>query len=227
MVVALKHGIVMSTYKYRFNLETIRDSFLEVKKHFKKINNQLTLKRDDFTSEVMDNMLCAYSFVNDMLDKQITPFGQDKNEKLLELNHIVLCGKEWKSNEDYLDHIRSTSERFSFFLDPIKKWHKKNENDHILKRSAVTYVSIVSNPQLFFEGNHRTGSIIASWLLISRELPPFVLNRNNAVAYFEPSYQIKFTSKNRYSGKIKLQKYHKVFNDFLEEHSSKEYYYKV
>lgn len=215
----------MSKIKHRFNLETIYDSFKKVKKQFSKINNQLTLKRDDFSTEIMENMLEAYRFVNVMLDEKIVPFGSDVNEKLLELNHIVLCGKEWDSNEEYLDHIKAASERFNYFLDPLKKWHKKKKGEKVLKRSAVTYVSIVSNPQLFFEGNHRTGSIIASWLMMSAGLPPFVLNVDNAIAYFEPSYEIKFTSKNRYSGKIKLQKYHKVFTDFLGEHSKEDYYH--
>jgi Fic family protein len=46
---------------------------------------------------------------------------------------------------------------------------------------------VLSEPQLFIEGNHRTGALIMSWLLAREGKPPFVLSVDNAKAYFDPS----------------------------------------
>jgi hypothetical protein len=47
--------------------------------------------------------------------------------------------------------------------------------DHPYKLAAEAYLSIVGQPQLFTEGNHRTGSLIASWINLHAGYPPFVL----------------------------------------------------
>jgi hypothetical protein len=46
---------------------------------------------------------------------------------------------------------------------------------------------VLSYPQLYQEGNHRTGAPIASGILLQSGCPPFVLTRKNAIAYFNPS----------------------------------------
>jgi hypothetical protein len=85
-------------------------------------------------------------------------------------------------------------------------------------------VSIVGQPQLFIEGNHRTGSLIASWINLWAGYPPFVLSEDNAVDYFAPSAAIKqFANKSTWRGRSQLPKYHKSFRAFWEKHVEEKY----
>ena len=79
---------------------------------------------------------------------------------------------------------------------------------------------MLSNPQPYQEGNHRTGSLIASGILLQNGCPSFVLTRQNAIAYFNPSSDIKFTDKRTIRGKLRLPKYRRQFRDFLQQNVS-------
>jgi hypothetical protein len=84
-------------------------------------------------------------------------------------------------------------------------------------------VGVLSQPQLYQEGNHRTGSLIASAVLLENGCPPFVLTRQNAVAYFNPSSEIKFTDKRTVRGKVRLPKYQRDFRSFLQQNVNEGY----
>jgi hypothetical protein len=88
------------------------------------------------------------------------------------------------------------------------------------KVAAQVYVGVLSYPQLYQEGNHRTGSLIASGILLQSGCPPFVLTRRNAIAYFNPSADIKFTNKRTVRGVLRLPKYRRQFRDFLRHNVS-------
>ncbi len=96
--------------------------------------------------------------------------------------------------------------------------------DHPLKIAAEIYVSILGYPQLYIEGNHRTGSLIADWITVYHGFPPFVLSVDNAIAYFAPSAEIKsFADKSTWRGIARLPKYRKAFLTFWEQHIDDHY----
>jgi len=54
--------------------------------------------------------------------------------------------------------------------------------------------------------------------------PPFILSRENAIAYFAPSAEIKyFADKSTWRGRFKLPKYRKSFRKFWEENINWQY----
>ena len=55
---------------------------------------------------------------------------------------------------------------------------------------------MLSTPQLFIEGNHRTGVLVMSHILMSAGRPPVVLSVANARACFEASTALRNTHKN-------------------------------
>ena len=138
-------------------------------------------------------------------------------EQMLELNHIVLCGRDPLVRMEFAKHIQETERRFFKQIKPVQRWYKKNKKESVYKVASQIYVSVLSQPQMFFEGNHRTGSLIASYFLLMKGMDPFVLNRDNAVAYFEPSTQIKFRNKETIKGRLHLPQYRSRFRDFLKE----------
>jgi hypothetical protein len=95
---------------------------------------------------------------------------------------------------------------------------------NIRSSAAETHVSVFGYPQLFIEDNHRTGSLIASWINLDAGFPPFVLSVDNAIAYFAPSAGVKrFADKSTWRGKARLPKYRKSFREFWEHHVEAKY----
>ena len=62
---------------------------------------------------------------------------------------------------------------------------------------------------------------MASAILLQNGCPPFVLTRQNAIAYFNPSSEIKFTDKRTIRGKLRLPKYQREFREFLQRNVNK------
>jgi hypothetical protein len=204
----------------RLRLERIEQDLNDVQRHFSSINAALKLRRDDFTDVVRRNMLAAYEFLDAIVHDGLDLFSDQGVEALLQLNHLVLLGRGYDSRA-FAQHISATRERFfaNFrqYVRPIRRWYRKHETENPFKVAAQVYVGVLSQPQLYQEGNHRTGSLIASAVLLQSGCPPFVLTRKNAIAYFNPSSEIKFTDKRTIRGKLRLPKYRRQFRDFLQQ----------
>ena len=203
----------------RLNLRQIADALLDVQQHFPGINAILKCRRDDFTDTVKENLLAGYEFVDSVVAENLDFFSNQGLEALLQLNHLVLLGRKYDARV-FRDHISVTRQRFfeNFYqyVRPIQRWYRKHETENPYKIAAEVYVGVLSQPQLYQEGNHRTGALIASGILLQNGCPPFVLTRQNAVAYFDPSSEIKFTDKRTMHGKLRLPKYRREFRDFLQ-----------
>ncbi len=198
----------------------------EVQRYFPEINAVLDCRRDDFTDTVRQNMLTAYQFLDAAVDHGLDLFSNEGLEALLELNHLVLLGRGYDRRE-FGRHISVTRrqffDNFRQYVKPIRRWYREHETDNPYKVASQVYVGVLSQPQLYQEGNHRTGSLIASGILLQNGCPPFVLTRQNAVAYFNPSSEIKFTDKRTIRGKLRLPKYQRDFRDFLQQNVNPAY----
>jgi hypothetical protein len=207
----------------RLRLGRIDEELRDVQGHFSSINAALNLRRDDFTDAVRQNMIAAYGFLDAMVRDDVDLFSEDGVEALLHLNHLVLLGRDYDSKA-FSRHISETRQRFfetfQQYVRPIRRWYRKHETENPYKVASQVYVGVLSQPQLYQEGNHRTGSLIASGILLQSGCPPFVLTRQNAVAYFNPSSEIKFTDKRTIGGKLRLPKYRREFRDFLQQNVS-------
>src|SRR5262249_42489677 len=156
--------------RYRLDLRTIEQSLRDVQREFPKINELLHSRRDSMTDAVLDNMLAGYIFVDKAVADGLDLFTLRHVTALLELNHIVLCGINQQVREEYQAHIEATAQRFhaqeEFNINNILRWYDRHENESSWKRAAGVYVRILSQPQLYIEGNHRTGALIMSYILM-------------------------------------------------------------
>jgi hypothetical protein len=212
--------------RLRLHFGRIEDELRDVQHHFPAINAVLNCRRDDFTDTVRQNMLAAYGFLDAVVDGNVDFFSREGLEALLQLNHLVLLGQGYDLVA-FRRHITATRQQFfknfRTYVKPIRRWYRKHRTENPYKVASQIYVGVLSQPQLFQEGNHRTGSLIASGLLLQNGCPPFVLSRQNAVAYFNPSSEIKFTDKRTIRGKLRLPKYQRDFREFLERNVSLAY----
>ena len=213
--------------QYRLNLEAIEQSLRGVQREFPKINDILRSRRDSMTDEVIANMLAGYTMVDQALASDIDLLTFRHVSYLLEFNHTVLCGLDPRVREDSRKHIEATEQRFygqeEYNIEDILQWYYRHADESPWKRAAGVYVRILSQPQLFFEGNHRTGALVMSYILVRDGRPPFVLSVDNARAYFDPSSLVKDTMKSAVTLLMKLPRLKKRFAHFLEAQANENY----
>jgi prophage maintenance system killer protein len=203
------------------DIDRIETSLRAVQADFDRINASLDVSRDPLEDEIVSNMVAGYRYVNLLLEKNISLLQLKGLRHLLELNHIVLCGTDPYKRIDFHKHIKATTERFykqkGFCINDTIRWAQEHKNDSPWKRAAGVYLMHVSQPQLFIEGNHRTGALLMSSILARNGKPPFVLSVDNAKAYFNPSSLAKKTNKDFLGKYYTLPKIKKKFAQFLED----------
>jgi len=221
----------MKPYSRRLHLENIDSSLTTVEMHWTEIDDELDRRRigrkdTPFDAVVKMRMMSAYSYLDDLLQAQIPPFSPESIEPMLLLNHRVHYGTDRQLLSEYAKARDATAEKFYEYIGPIQHWYEKHRKrgKHPLKLAAEIYVSILGRPQLYIEGNHRTGSLIADWISVYYGFPPFVLSADNALAYFAPSTAIKSSAnKSTLRGQAELPKYRKSFHHFWENHIDNRY----
>jgi hypothetical protein len=214
----------------RLDLCEIDGALLEVERAWPRIDAELQRlhigRKDPFTAVLRNNMLSAYAYLDELLARDIEPFSPTCFDHMLVLNERVHYGTDVALMAEFSTAIASNVEKFNAHIDPIAAWYWRHagHGDHAHKLAAETYVSIVGQPQLFIEGNHRTGSLIASWINLYAGYPPFVLSVEDAVDYFAPSAAIKqFANRSTWRGRRQLPKYRKSFRAFWEHHVDGKY----
>lgn len=213
----------MSSHKqYRLDLDRIEESLREVQRDFEQVNEALLMRREPLTDQIIENLLNGYAYVDQLLEDGVEVFSPSGLDHILELNHIVLCGDDDRVRLEYGSHLLETRRRFAEGIGEIAGWYERKRHKAARRRAAGVYVLSVSQPQLFLEGNHRTGALVASYIMVQEGLPPFVLTPKNAVAYFNPSTLIKYRHKERFLDRqYYLKKYRRVLEEFFESNLDK------
>lgn len=173
------------------NLLAVESSLRQVQKDFAVINQHLSGQRDPLGDEVIANLLAGYAYVDTLVEKGIDVFVMGQHKYLLELNNIVLCGQDQSLRTEFAGLIAATKDRFydepGGGIEDLVEWRARHRDVPVWELAAGLYVRVLSKPQLFIEGNHRTGALVASYVLLRHGKPPFVLTPENAATYFEPS----------------------------------------
>jgi prophage maintenance system killer protein len=175
----------------RLNIDAIRLCLVDTQQNFKKINESLTVKRKPPSDEVIENLVAGYAKIDEYLANGIELFAMGNSHLFLELNHIVLYHSAVISVEENKSQFKATQDHFYDVKDggigTLTEWLALNRSDNIWKKAAGVFTHLLSQPQLFLEGNHRTGSLIMSYLLMRQGHGPFVLSYENAKHFFEPA----------------------------------------
>jgi hypothetical protein len=200
-----------------FDLTSIEAALRGFQQDFHAINARLSLKREELTDEMIGNILCAYRYLNELTAKAVDLFSLAGLHSMLELNHRVLCGEESRKRYEYHGHILETRHKFNRRIRPIRRWILKN-SDRLdpYQIGAGFYCRMLCQPQLFVEGNHRTGNIVLNYILLKQRHELFVVTRETAFEYLELSAAIKFTNMKRWRDNyLKLPSHCDTFEAFL------------
>ncbi len=209
------------------NLEAISESLRRLQERFGEINHELRSPREELSDAVVEQMLSGYRFINACLHEDYYLLAMGHSAEILEVNHRVLCGEDPTVRSQFHDHIARTEKHFYATRDggigDFADYVALHRHEDVWRFAAGIYISILSEPQLFIEGNHRAGSLIMSYALVRGGKPPFVLTVENAKAYFEPSTLIKSSKKKSFSTLIKMPKIRRRFAAFLKDDTKKKY----
>ncbi len=204
------------------DLTGIEATLRAVQQDFDRINATLDTPRDPLSDQVLDNLMAGYEYLNALLATDTNPLVRGNSSHLLQLNNLVLCGTDELVYEDCLPHVKETERRFYDDTNPggvraLMGYLASHKDDNVWKRAAGTYIRILSQPQLFIEGNHRTGSLVMSYVLAKAGKPPFVLSVENAKAYFDPSSLVKDCRKRSFHMLIEVPKLRKRLAALLKD----------
>jgi hypothetical protein len=209
--------------KRRLDLPAIESALRDVQQRFTELSRYFTEPRDPFTDEVLQNVLAGYALIDDYVARDVDLFDLQQVNLMLEINATVLCGSHPAGRAEFAEHLAATEEHFfnntEGGIKDLYNWYCAYRSESVWKRAAGVYVRILSRPQLFIEGNNRTGSLIVSYLLMRAGLPPFVLSLTNAEGYFNPSSVIRNSAKHGVKALYELPKIKKKYAAFLEEQS--------
>ncbi|GAB6091153.1 hypothetical protein [Spirochaeta dissipatitropha] len=208
-----------------FHISHIEEDLKGFQSDFTRINSSLAMRRENITDAMVSQIVEAYRFLNNLLRQNMDLFTPAGLHALLEMNHIVLCGVDPIARTQYYQHLQETRNSFLQRIKPIKEWVlKKRDNGNPHKIASGFYTRMLSQPQLFLEGNHRTGNILLNYLLVSSNALPFVVSVDTARLYLDLSGDIKFTNKeNSLDSTVKMPGHNKRFRLFLQEHGSSRY----
>jgi hypothetical protein len=173
--------------------------------------------------DVVANMVAGYAGVDGLVADGIDLFAMGNLKHLIELNTSVLCGPSPVRRRDYARHLAATDRRFyderEGGIGDLVEWYQRHVGESVWRRAAGVYVRMLSKPQLFIEGNHRTGVLAMSYVLVREGHPPFVLTVENATGYFEPSTVIRNTPKQSVTMLFRLPGLRARLVKFLTRHA--------
>jgi hypothetical protein len=159
-----------------------------VEANFAAINSQLGSPREPLDRLAVHHMMGGYAFVEELIERKIELFSLGHLRLFLELNALVLCGRDKQVRLDSAQHLVATDKYFFDNEDggirDVVEWYALHANESAWMRAAGVYIRILSEPKLFIEGNHRTGALVVSYILAQDGHPPFVLTAGGAKDFF-------------------------------------------
>lgn len=212
----------------RLNLAEIRSSLNRTQQRFHQINAALTVKKTPPSDEVIANLLSGYALIDQFIAQGIELFEYGNSHYLLELNHTVLFEHAPVSATEDASQFEATESYFyenqTAGIGQLMEWLNIHDHDSVWKQAAGIFTFMLSQPQLFLEGNHRTGSLIMSYVMMQQGHAPFVLTAENAKFFFEPAEMTKKRSKNNIVDDwLYLPKQTRKFAGLLESEKNRDF----
>lgn len=194
----------------RFDIGEIAASLRLTQQHFRKINKTLNARRSPLSDDTLANMLAGYRQIDKWLADGTDLLAMGNSSLIFEINTLVLCGTSQKRRASFAFQIERSKEYFydneEGGIGSLMEWSEFHSTDNIWKKAAGLYIQIMSRPQLFIEGNHRSAALLVSFLLGKEGYPPFVLTARNARELLNQSKQISDLKKHGIGALILLPK---------------------
>ena len=189
---------------------------------FDALNVDLTVPRDPMSGEVVDRLLSAYAYANELLDAGIDLLARGNSRYMLHVNGLVLWGERDVDVRAREAQLHETERHFYDDASPggvraLMNYVADHDDENVWLLCAGVYVHMLTEPQLFIEGNHRTAAVIVSQWLVRAGKPPMVLTQHNSKAYFNLSSRLTGCRKRSLRAALDIPKLRRRFARFLED----------
>jgi hypothetical protein len=209
------------------DLAAIEASLRDLQLKFPRINQSLESRRDSMDETMVGNMMAGYALVDNLIAQRIDPLEMGHHSALLEINALVLCGTDERRRAQAKSHLTATERRFyeqvGGGIRDVVEWYALHRGECPWNRAAGVYIRILSEPELFIEGNHRSGVLVMSFILAREGHPPFVLTAQNAKGYFDSSAVITSTHKKSITMLYRMPQIKRNLANFLKEEADPKY----
>lgn len=209
------------------DLCAIEASLRELQVQFPRINRLLKSGRDSMDDGVVANMMAGYAFIDGLIAERADIFAMGHLKLFLEINALVLCGRDERQRAQAGTHLAATERRFydqeGGGIRDVVEWYALHRRESPWQRAAGVYIRILSEPELFIEGNHRSGTLVMSYILTREGHPPFVLTVANAKAYLDPSTLITKTRKHSFAMLYRMPRIKRSFANLLKGQADPKY----
>lgn len=207
----------------RLDLAAIRRALEALAREFPSINASLDEPHEPLSDDVLDNLLGAYELIDQALADGTDLFARGHSGLLLELNARVLCGRDPAERAAMAAHLAETEQRFyddaRGGIRDLVEWYDGHRGLSVWRRAAGVYVRALSAPQLWQEGNHRTGAVLMSWVLAREGWPPVVPTPATVTALFACSSKIKQLRKGSLGMLLREPRLRNALAEQLERHA--------
>jgi hypothetical protein len=223
----LANSVARSKLGQVLDLGAIEASLRDLQVQFPEINKLLRSRRDAIDDRLIANMVDGYELVDSLVAQRLDLFAMGNLKLFLDINALVLWGRDARTSPQATPHLAATEQRFyeqeGGGIRDIVEWYTLHRKESPWRRAAGVYVRMLSEPELFIEGNHRTGALVMSYILAREGRPPFVLTAANAKAYLDPSTLVTETRKHSLVAVFRLPKIKRYFAKFLKEQADPKY----
>ena len=174
----------------QLNLPEIRQSLINLKSNITTLNHSLSAELPGLSTFSLDNMITGYKLIGSYVIEENDLISLGRSVDIFEINVTVLYGNlAQRDNQEFKKQIKANEKYFfektNSGIGDFIEFHERQSFSTPWLEAAEMYIRLMLQPQLFVEGNHRTGALLISYVLLRNNLPPFVLNIENAKSFFE------------------------------------------
>lgn len=211
----------------RFDLQAIGRALAGLRHNMDRINVHLDNDQVELSRQSVDQIVQAYGMLDHYLSNDLRLLSMGQSREVLALNHCVLFGQERLNDTDYTKALRASEKHFyqvrSSGIGDMVEWYSRHRYLTIWRQAAGIYLNTVGPPQLFLEGNHRTGVLLVNYVLARANKPPLVLDDKLASAWFRLTEEIRERRNNLFDPKYWFRSLDVELADFIQAHVNERY----
>lgn len=211
----------------RFDLSAIADALHGLRNHMHHVNLRLDNHHPALNRDCVEQIVQAYSMIDHYLAEDLPLFSMGQSREVLAVNHCVLFGQENTLNPDYHKALKASEKHFygvaGSGIGGLVDWYSRNREQAVWRLAAGVYLQTVGPPQLFLEGNHRTGVILANYILARANQAPLVIDHQLAPTWFEMTEIVRSRRRSLLEPKFWLRSLHGELAEFIQHHVNERY----
>jgi len=173
---------------HRLDLRAIERSLRALKRALPTVSHALANIQPPLEETSVAAMLAGYAEIDRLARRHVDLFARGQSARILALNRLVLYGEPKPAGHHHHRALEIGERHFyesrGGGIGDLVDWRDRHRTLPPSRLAAGLYARLQNAPQLFVEGNHRTGALLVSHVLLRHGLPPFVVTPESAAEWF-------------------------------------------